>query len=100
LPLKTIKEFNYIYKNSKVFHTKFFVLFYLDDKNKRFSVVASKKVGNAVKRNFAKRRLRALFIQKELKNGSFVLVAKKDILEADFKQLKYLFNKSLNKLLS
>ncbi len=76
------------------------MLFYLDDKNKRFSVVASKKVGNAVKRNFAKRRLRALFIQKELKNGSFVLVAKKDILEADFKQLKYLFNKSLNKLLS
>ena len=62
--------------------------------------MASKKVGNAVKRNLAKRRLRAMFIEHEFKKGSFVLVAKKDILEVDFKQLQYLFKKSLNKLLS
>jgi len=60
--------------------------------------VASKKVGNAVKRNFAKRRLRALFINKELKKGTFILVAKKDILDIDFKQLKHHFNKSLKAL--
>lgn len=98
MPLKTVKEFNYIYKNSKVYHTKFFVLFYLKDKNKRFSVVASKKVGNAVKRNFAKRRLRALFIEHEFEKDSFILVAKKDIIKVRFDNLQYIFKKSIKAL--
>jgi len=63
-------------------------------------VVASKKIGNAVKRNFAKRRLRALFIKEaDSFSGSFVLVAKKDILDVPFFKLEYLFKKSLKGLL-
>ncbi len=61
-------------------------------------MVASKKIGNAVKRNFAKRRLRALFIDSDIKRGSLVLVAKKDLLEADFKVVKNLFKKALKNL--
>ena len=62
-------------------------------------MVASKKIGGAVKRNFAKRRLRALFI-KEAENikDSLILVAKKDILEAPYEKLEYLFKKSLKAL--
>jgi ribonuclease P protein component len=63
-------------------------------------VVASKKIGNAVKRAYAKRRLRALFIKKaDDLQDSIVLVAKKDIVDAPFSKLEYLFNKSLKALL-
>ena len=63
-------------------------------------MVASKKIGNAVKRNFSKRRLRALFIKEaDALEGSFVFVAKKDIVDAPFSKLEYLFKKSLKALL-
>lgn len=51
---------------------------------------ASKKIGNAVKRNFAKRRLRALFteLSNTLTEGTYVFVAKKDILDCEFSKLR------------
>jgi len=100
LPLTSAKEFNRLYNSSKRYHTKYFVLFYLKDDQRRFSVVASKKIGNAVKRNFAKRRLRALFIkQSDSLDGSYVLIAKKDILDVPYDKLEYLFKKALKALL-
>lgn len=61
---------------------------------------ASKKVGNSPERNFAKRRLKALFLDNcsILKTGNYVLVAKKDIIEVDFKMLKKEFQQALNRL--
>ncbi len=51
---------------------------------------ASKKIGNAVKRNFAKRRLRALFseVSDNLTEGTYVFVAKKEILDIEFTKLQ------------
>jgi ribonuclease P protein component len=52
-------------------------------------VVASKKVGNAVKRNRAKRLLRASFRdQKDLLVGSYVLVAKLAIFDLSYESLQ------------
>jgi ribonuclease P protein component len=61
---------------------------------------ASKKVGGAVKRNRAKRRLRALFIKYNdiLKNGTFVFVAKNLIVDVEFLLLEKSFLYSLKKL--
>jgi len=99
MPLGSVKEFNKFYNSSKKYHTKYFVLFVVKDAKKRFSVVASKKIGGAVKRNFAKRRLRALFIKQSTTiNNSIVLVAKKDILDVPFSKLEYLFSKALKAL--
>ncbi len=41
-------------------------------------------------RNFAKRRLRAAFLKIEarLKEGTYILVAKKEIVDADFKTIE------------
>jgi ribonuclease P protein component len=56
-------------------------------------------VGNAVKRNFAKRRLKALFFasQKSILDGTYILVAKKEIIDAPFgeveKSLKFALKK-------
>jgi len=56
-------------------------------------------VGNAVNRNFAKRRLKALFFasQSNILDGTYILVAKKEIIDAPFdeveKSLKFALKK-------
>ncbi len=61
--------------------------------------VAGKKVGNAVKRNRAKRRLRALFIEtlSQINDDAYILVAKAPIIEVDFSQLRQGWLKALQR---
>ena len=82
-----------------MWHTPWFVLFFKKDSNSAVAYVASKKVGNAVKRNRAKRRLRALFREKEelYHSGVYILVAKAPILTVEFSNLKDEWDKTLRK---
>ena len=76
-----------MYKHStQTRHTSYFVLFYKKGKEHKVGFVASKKIGNAVHRNRAKRLLRAHFIENIdlLESGSYVLVAKPDLLSNSF----------------
>jgi ribonuclease P protein component len=61
---------------------------------------ASKKVGNAVKRNFAKRRLRAIFIElhDRLESGEYIFVAKKAITEEEYPKIKSSIEHALRRL--
>ena len=58
---------------------------------------ATKKLGNAVKRNRAKRRMRAIFREysKNLKDGSYVFVAKVGLFETTPQKLQNDFIKVL-----
>ena len=51
---------------------------------------ATKKIGNAVKRNRAKRRMRSLFYNnsKQLKSGTYIFVAKASIITMPFEKLQ------------
>jgi len=75
------------------------VLFYLNDGEHRVGFVASKKIGNAVHRNRAKRLLRAHFIEniEHINSGSFALVAKPKLLEVDFLEVKKVYLNTLKK---
>jgi len=75
------------------------VLFYKKAQTKKVAFIASKKVGNAVKRNRAKRLLKAHFIKhsSNLSDGIYIFVAKTPIIESDFiktsKTLHYIYKK-------
>ena len=59
-------------------------------------VVAGKRVGNAVKRNRAKRRLRAAIHAANLReNTAYVVVASSGVLDASFVELKNWLDKAV-----
>lgn len=66
----------------------------------KMGVVASKKIGNAVYRNRAKRVLRAIFRENidKIKIGIFILIAKKDINNQTFIKLNSLYKKQISNL--
>ena len=70
------------------------------EKRCRVGFVASKKIGNAVKRARAKRRLRALFLKMIpfLKDGEYILVAKAHILDTPFSELEKAFRWAIKRL--
>ncbi len=87
------------HRSSNVWHTPFFVLFYKKSDEYKVGFVASKKIGNAVHRNRAKRLLRAHFIENIdlLSSGSYVLVAKPSLLSQSFIETKKSYLHALKK---
>jgi len=75
-------------------------LYYLENKKTKIGWTATKKLGNAVIRNKAKRLLRAVFLVNEdkLNYGTFVFVAKSSLIEDGFHQAKKDMYWALNKL--
>lgn len=64
------------------------------------AVVASKKVGKAVKRNRAKRILRALFFgfKDAVKKGKYIFVARSELTEISFFNLEKSLRRGFKKL--
>lgn len=90
-----------MYNKGKNAHSDTVVLFSLQKSDvKKIGFTATKKIGNAVIRNRAKRRLRALFVKHSptLKNGSYVFVAKLSTVQASAIQLEKDFLKVLSKI--
>jgi len=98
--LKLHKEFQYIYNKGKAQHSYNVVLFFLPQQHiKRVGFTATKKVGNAVSRNRAKRRLRSLFVKysNSLKDGTYIFVAKPSIVDSSFENLDRDFKKIVSR---
>ncbi|HZK10226.1 MAG TPA: ribonuclease P protein component [Clostridia bacterium] len=94
------KEFKEIYRkaNSKV--TKYFVIYYRSGKENKSRVgfTASKKIGNAVVRNLAKRRLKECFrMHEDILEGCYdlVIVARARSSEGNFHQMCKILKKTL-----
>ncbi|HIP15203.1 MAG TPA: ribonuclease P protein component [Sulfurimonas autotrophica] len=98
--MKLHKEFQYVYNKGKNQHSNAVVLFFLPQSGvRKVGFTATKKLGNAVKRNRAKRRLRALFCEysNSLKDGTYIFVAKVGIFDASFEKLSNDFEKILSR---
>jgi len=96
------KDYNYIYKNGKKIQSRYIIVFMTANNLEydRFGIVTSKKVGNAVLRNQAKRRLRSIVQMHlpHLKTGfDLVIVARFSIKEALFAALEKDFLNAVKK---
>ncbi len=106
LRIKKSTEFQNIGKKGKKFHTKTLLLialptpeFYLQDRLKgknaadfmRLGFTVSKAVGNAVARNFAKRRLREaskiLLIELGKNHQDYIIIARREIATASYETI-------------
>ena len=86
-------EYKLVLANGKRIRSSNFNLQYLstEDKSIRIGITSSKKLGNAVKRNYVKRRIRSLFFKLLLKSSikakHYVIIGKKGILFEKFDNL-------------
>ena len=97
LALSKNEEFRTLLKSKKT-SNKYVTIFFgnLTNKNKNslnISFVAKKKIGNAVKRNKIKRRLRNIMNDAYKKisinlNYSYLVIAKSTMLNSEFKKIK------------
>tara|TARA_B100001093_G_C26753807_1_gene982422 strand:- start:943 stop:1284 length:342 start_codon:yes stop_codon:yes gene_type:complete len=97
LALSKNEEFRTLLKSKKT-SNKYVTIFFgrLNDKNKNnlnISFVTKKKIGNAVKRNKIKRRLRNIMNDAYKKisinfNYSYLVIAKSTMLNSEFKKIK------------
>ena len=96
--VKKSTEIQRILKNGKKFSSPFFNIFYIvRDGEAAVAVAAPKKIfAKAVKRNKAKRRLRAAISKLNIKNIEAVILAKSALLEVEFSKLIAELEKILN----
>ena len=97
--LRKTEDFNRVYNRGKKVHSKYVVVFCLknDMKTDRISYIASKKVGNSVRRNRARRESMRL-IPREQSGHDFVLVAKNSINDGKCADVKKSIESALKKL--
>ena len=97
--LRKNSQFQYVYRKGKSQGAREITLLYAPSSKKLVGFSVGKKVGNAVRRNLVKRRLREAFRMEmpEIKNGLYIVAARSLAAEADFrtlqKSLKYLLKK-------
>ena len=107
LALSKNEEFKNLLKQKK-FSNKYVTIFFgklmnKDNKKLNISFVTKKKIGNAVKRNKIKRKLRNIFNEaaKKIKlkhDYSYLLIAKDTILKDKYLNVKETIFKELNKI--
>ena len=108
ISLKKSDHFKKVLKEKKV-HTEFFSIFaaknFLKSKNNSLmiSFIIKKKIGNAVKRNKIKRRLRNIMNEATKRisinfNYSFLVIAKSSMLNNEYKIIKETLFQDLEKI--
>ena len=104
LSLSKNEDFKSLLSGKKI-SNKYLTIFFknLSGKSNKYlniSFVAQKKLGNAVKRNKIKRRLRNIMnqISKINLNYSYLIIAKKNIIDANFFDIKEAILKDYKKI--
>ena len=105
--IKKKEDFAHVFRNGSFLNCSSFTINYakksklVSANSPRFGIIASKKVGNAVQRNFAKRRTKALkdiFLNCGKNEFDYILVAKKNLLNENFKMLSSQLEQTLSKI--
>ncbi len=97
------KDFLHLYKKGKRFRGKSFILVYLSNElgYSRVAVVASKKLGNAVKRNKIKRQFRTLYRRNKTlltEPLDLIIIPHREINEIQWQSLEKDFSSALKSI--
>ena len=97
--LKRKKDIELLMKIKKSVGNRYYAIYYTESEQLKVAVSASKKLGNAVVRNYQKRVVREIIRKnmQKLKNKHILIIVKKLALDLEFiekkKQIEYLLNK-------
>ena len=107
LSLSKNEDFKIVLGGKKILN-KFVTIYYTkitinDEKKFIYSIIAKKKLGNAVFRNKIKRRLRSIALEACKKINinlkfSYIFIAKKNVFDVDFKLIKEQIIKDIDKV--
>lgn len=101
--LKTKKDFHNILQHGTKYVSRYFVLLMSDNTKDMvlFGMIVTRKVGNAVKRNQIKRRLRVIIkkicCELNLQKITFCIIARYKMLQCDFNQLYHSLKHAIKK---
>ena len=104
--IKKKEDFAHVFKSGNYVNSNSFTINYAikpelaDKKFPRYGIITSKKIGNAVKRNYLKRIFRSIIRNnwKSIKNSiSFEIIPKKKILNHSFTEIEKDIRETLNK---
>ena len=101
--VKYNREFNNIIKNGKYLKNNEFAIYYKENNfnHSRFGISVSKKIGNAVKRNYYKRIIRNIcHNNKNLysKNKDYIIIMRKGLISLTFDEANNSFCNLINKV--
>ena len=102
--LRRKADFDTVYAKGRRVPGRFFIGYYLlhESGPLRFGVVASRRVGGAIRRNRAKRRLREVFRRNEPREAvaaDVVLIARNAIIEASFQDIERTYIRGVGRAL-
>lgn len=100
LRLKSNKEIAELVKNRNTVGNKYYIIYVKDSDNTKVAISVSKKLGNAVTRNYLKRVVREI-VSKHLKfitNKNILIVVKNSCLDIDFTEKEKMLEKLLLKV--
>lgn len=102
--LRRKADFDTVYARGRRVPGRFFIGYYLfqDQGPLRLGVVASRRLGSAVRRNRAKRRLREVFRRNEPREtiaADVVLIARSAIIEASFEEIHRAYVRGVGRFL-
>lgn len=91
--IKREYDFTLVFRRGKSYANRQFVVYFKDNPNTdhlRLGVSVSKKLGNAVKRNQIKRRIRVFFqtYQDDLLPREYIVIARHPVATMDYKEME------------
>ncbi len=100
--LKRHKEFRYTYRAGKAVSCRLFTLVYVANRRAKVQIglSVSKKIGNSVQRNRAKRRLRASLspmLTHVAPGWNLIFIAREEVLTCSFLQMQCLMQQMIRK---
>ncbi len=100
LSLKRNKDIAELVNYKQSVGNKYYVVYFKKLNDTKIAISISKKVGNAVVRNYQKRVVREIVSNnlELLQNNRILIVVKKNCLDIDFKEKEYMLKKLLLKV--